>query len=71
MMMRAIVFALLAVLPCASGMAKWMTKEECGKQIRVGEVIMGSEAKPSDKRTIKVQQILYNKPEVFLTSVLH
>lgn len=35
-------------------MAKWMTKEECGKQLRVGEFIMGSKAVSSDKRTIKV-----------------
>jgi hypothetical protein len=39
-------------------MAKWMTKEECGKQLRVGEFIMGSKAKGSDKRTIKVSGLL-------------
>lgn len=37
-----------------AGMAKWMTKEECGKQLRVGEFIMGSKAQLSEKRTIKV-----------------
>jgi hypothetical protein len=45
---------LLASIPGARGMAKWMTKEECGKQLRVGEFIMGSKSKASDKRTIKV-----------------
>lgn len=31
-----------------------MTKEECGKVLRLGEIIMGSEAKFSAKRTIRV-----------------
>jgi hypothetical protein len=45
---------LLIYVSNVAGMAKWMTKEECGKQLRVGEFLMGSKAQLSEKRTIKV-----------------
>jgi hypothetical protein len=46
---------LLLYVVGVAGMAKWMTKEECGKELRVGQYIMGSKAQLSDKRTIKVK----------------
>jgi len=41
------------VMP-VSGMAVWMTKEECKKTMRVGELIMGSEATLSTLREVQV-----------------
>ena len=38
----------------AFGMAVWMTKEECKKTMRVGELIMGSEAVLSTLREVQV-----------------
>ncbi len=43
----------LLVIP-VSGMAVWMTKEECKKTMRVGELIMGSEATLSTLREVQV-----------------
>ena len=51
-MMRLLI--LWCMLYEVTGMAKWMTKEECKKQLRVGEYIMGSPVKFSDKRVLKV-----------------
>jgi len=42
------------LIASVSGMAIWMTKEECKKPLRIGELIMGSEAIFSAQRGIRV-----------------